>query len=392
MSNRREFLQAAAMLSTVAATAALPIEFVAGETGTTDSKKVDPFFAVRKNEIENPKRKPRKIKIPDVNGFKVLKGDFHIHTLFSDGLVMPQDRVREAVENGLDVISITDHIEYRIFLGGKATQLKEHNDDHNISYNFAKKEAERHNLILVRGAEITKRKMPPGHLNALFLKDTNPVADAVEDWRKMVELAVGQGAFIQWNHPGWIAPKSGGLPKGTPMSFTQDHEEIRRKGWLHGIEIFNGTEFYPIVGDWCNEKDLAVIANSDIHPSEWNKYGNQNPMRPMTLILAEERTQEAIRDAFFAKRTIGWVAGMILGRPEVVQKLFNACVEIKNNAGTLILTNKSDITCWLKIENQDHELKPQSNLTIKINASLKQFTVTNWLISTAKPLNVTING
>jgi hypothetical protein len=33
---------------------------------------------------------PRQIVILDVEGFKVLKGDFHIHTLFSDGTVMPK--------------------------------------------------------------------------------------------------------------------------------------------------------------------------------------------------------------------------------------------------------------------------------------------------------------
>jgi hypothetical protein len=82
---------------------------------------------------------------------------------------------------------------------------------------------------------------------------------------------------------------------------------------------------------------------------------------------------------------------MILGRPEFVEKLFNACVEIKNEAGTINLQNKSDITCLLQIENKKHELKPQENLSVKINSTTKNFTVTNWLIGTAKPLNVTIN-
>jgi hypothetical protein len=391
MSTRREFLQAATILG-VATAVTLPINFVSAETKVNEQQKIDPLLRVNKNELNDRLRQPRKIKIPDVNGFKVLKGDFHIHTLFSDGLVMPQDRVREAVENGLDAIAITDHIEYRTFFGGNATQLKENNNDHNIGYNFAKKEAEKNDRILIRGAEITKRKMAPGHLNALFLKDANPLAEVVDDWRKMLEVATNQGAFILWNHPGWVAPTAGGLAEGAPMSFTSEHEEVRRKGLLHGVEIFNKNEYYPIVGDWCNEKDLAILANSDIHPSEWNKYGDKNPLRPITLVLAEDRTKDAIRDAFFAKRTIGWVAGMILGRPEFVQKLFNACVEIKYDKGKLNLKNKSDISCQLQIDNKNHELKPQGNLSIEVNFSVKQFVVTNWLVGTAKPLNVTINN
>ena len=63
-----------------------------------------------RSAMQIPVITPRTITIPDTAGFKVLK-DFHMHTLFSDGQVMPADRVNEAVQNGLDVIAITDHIE-----------------------------------------------------------------------------------------------------------------------------------------------------------------------------------------------------------------------------------------------------------------------------------------
>ena len=38
-----------------------------------------------------------KIVIPNVDGYLTLKGDFHIHTVFSDGKVWPETRVREAI-------------------------------------------------------------------------------------------------------------------------------------------------------------------------------------------------------------------------------------------------------------------------------------------------------
>ena len=53
------------------------------------------------------------IRIPDVDGFHVLKCDFHTHTIFSDGRVWPTMRVDEAWKDGLDAIAITDHIEVR---------------------------------------------------------------------------------------------------------------------------------------------------------------------------------------------------------------------------------------------------------------------------------------
>jgi hypothetical protein len=389
MSTRREFLQHAALLG---ATATLPMSFTLGQENVTKSN--DPLFKVPNEQINNPKRIPRKITIPDIGSFRVLKGDFHMHTLFSDGRVMPRDRVDEAVENGLDVIAITDHLEWRPFLGGASrllkVQLKERNNDHNIAYDLAKPEAEKNNLILIRGTEITKEKMPPGHFNAIFLKDVNPLAEVVDDWKKMLAVAADQGAFLFWNHPGWVFYK-GGLAEGVPMSFTSEHDDVRRKGLLHGIEVFNGMNYYPIVSDWCNEMDLGLITNSDIHPSEWNQYGCQNPLRPMTLIPAEDRTEEAIREAFFAHRTIGWAAGMIWGRPQWVEQLFNACVGITKNTGSLQLTNRSDIPCQIQIDNIVHELKPQGELALTINPALKKLTVVNWLIGTAKPLEISFD-
>lgn len=58
------------------------------------------------------------IKIPDILGYKTLKCDLHLHTVFSDGTVWPAERVEEAWRKGLDAVAITDHIEnkYRIYL------------------------------------------------------------------------------------------------------------------------------------------------------------------------------------------------------------------------------------------------------------------------------------
>ncbi len=55
----------------------------------------------------------RKIEFPDIAGYQTLKCDFHMHTVLSDGSVWPNIRVQEAIRDGLDAISITDHIEYQ---------------------------------------------------------------------------------------------------------------------------------------------------------------------------------------------------------------------------------------------------------------------------------------
>ena len=38
-----------------------------------------------------------------------MKGDFHIHTYYSDGVFSPEKIVDLAVDAGLEVIALTDH-------------------------------------------------------------------------------------------------------------------------------------------------------------------------------------------------------------------------------------------------------------------------------------------
>lgn len=387
MADRREFLKRSLVFGAAALTASSSSVISAQEPEASSTESLAETHVLKMKHIVKTASAPRKIAIPNVDEFQVLKGDFHIHTLFSDGLVMPKDRVDEAVDNGLDVIAITDHIEYRPFLGGKAFPLKEDSDNHNRPYEIAKPYADSKKLILVRGAEITKSQLPPGHLNALFVEDINPIAAAVNDWQKMLQVAVDQGGFVLWNHPGWESQ----LPRIKPMQFFPEHEEAYKKGLIHGVEAFNGVclDFYPVVLNWCNDRNLAVFANSDIHKSEWNTYGHQNPLRPITLILAKERTHDAIKEAFFARRTIGFAAGMIFGRDPWVPALFRSCVEVKKvDVSTCQLKNNSDLPCTIQAGGVVCELAPQTARELYCAPNVKKLSVLNWLVATNQPLTI----
>jgi hypothetical protein len=397
MLTRRHFLKSSTLLG---AAAIAPVNALWGNNTSVQPDKSasvpHPLVNTYKVNMGNTIGKtsvlpPRQIVIPDVEGFKVLKGDFHIHTLFSDGTVMPKDRVTEAVSNGLDVIAITDHIEHRPFFskGGRWKLMEEQANNFNLWYDVAKPEAEKSNLLLVRGAEITKRTMPPGHFNALFADDNNPIAAAVDDWRTMLQVASDHGAFLLWNHPGWEAPKSGGLEVGAPLRFTDTHEEILKKGLMHGIEVFNGKEYYPVVSDWCNERNLAIFANSDIHPGEWEKYGYQNPLRPITLALAKERTVESVREAFFAKRTIAWAAGMLWSNKQWLTALFKASVGVKSiSPGTIELTNKSSLPVSVYLGGAVIDLPQDRPCQVYRSESVKNITVSNWRVGMDTPLEI----
>jgi histidinol phosphatase-like PHP family hydrolase len=344
MSSRRDFLKQTGLLGSAAILSQTVLSKERSSQAAEEISEVPPqVFTVPYADVIKDIPPKRVITIPNVDEYQVLKGDFHIHTMFSDGTLWPQERVHEAVGNGLDAIAITDHIEYRPHVGGNGIKLRDQNEDYDIAYNMAKPVADRENLIFIRGTEITKSTMPPGHFNALFHQETGPIAAVVSDYRQMLEVAVKQGAFILWNHPGWEAPKSGGIEKGAPILFTEAHEKLYKDGLLHGVECFNHYEYYPNVCDWCEEKDLAIFSNSDIHRSEFDTYGCRNTKRPITLVLAKERTHDSIKEALFAKRTIAWFVDRIVGREKFVRPLFEAAVSWEQKGDRLVFTNKSDL-------------------------------------------------
>ena len=116
---------------------------------------------------QNQKKYERKLFFPDIDNYKTLLTDFHEHTVFSDGLVWLTIRIDETLKDGIDVISLTDHLELQPF----AKDIP--NTDRNRNYLVANDFAERINksvdkkLIIITGQEIT-RSMPPGHINAII--------------------------------------------------------------------------------------------------------------------------------------------------------------------------------------------------------------------------------
>lgn len=252
------------------------------------------------------------LSVPELPGYVTLKCDFHMHTVFSDGNVWPTQRVGEAWRDGLDAIAITDHLEYQ----PKKQYIP---TDHSAAWKIARSTAADYNIILVKGSEIT-RKMPPGHLNALFISEPDSLVK--DDFMKAVEAAVAQGAFIEWNHPGWKSQQPDGIPRMYPV-----HEELIAKGWLHGIEYYNDVEFYPLVMDMCRDNKLALMGNSDVHGVISEEFAAPAySHRPMTLVFARERTHDSLKEAMFARRTAVWYGDNLAAFEDIAAPLFKSVI------------------------------------------------------------------
>ena len=302
------------------------------------------------------------LHLPQLKGYVTLACDFHEHTVFSDGEVWPTIRLDEAEKRGLDAIAFTDHIEY-------LPHKEFAKPDLNAAWKICFEEGLKRDIIIVHGAEIT-RKMPPGHFNALFIQDAEKLKD--EDFLKVITEAISQGAFIQWNHPGWKAQRPDGIPRMDSI-----HHVLIEKGWMHGIEIYNSDEFYPDVMTWCSKYNLAMMGNSDIHePFTTEGLGKGQTHLPVTLVFAISRSSDALKDALFAGRTLVWFGDTIAGKEELAAEFFLNSLDFgkvyyQDEKNTYrYITNSTDVPYNLSIALSEKDAKPRQ-LYIPANTSVR---------------------
>ena len=358
-----------------------------------DSKNVE---MLRHSEYRTPVR--TEILIPQVCGYNVYKSDLHTHSVYSDGQVTPQYRIMEAWLDGLDIIAVTEHIEYRpnekIFYDYlKEYAEKEYNpvtkglDEGNpmVDLNYAvkesQKEAAKYGMLIIPGTEITRNGTDVGHFNALFTSDNNLIYD--KDPVQAIRNAKAQGALVMHNHPGWTRKN---------ISMTEAEEQAYGEGLIDGVEVMNATEFYPGVIDRVSEGNMFIAANTDIHAStavEYNVYGET---RPMTLILAKDKSLDSIREALEAGRTIAYGFGHLCGSEEFLLDLFKASVTIAPVDGKKVaLTNMTSIPYIIKKENGNPvRIAPFStyNTSIPENAETLSLTILNLWIGADTHLKV----
>lgn len=202
--------------------------------------------------------------LPAPAGLQWIAGDFHAHTVHSDGSLSIGELAARAVSNGLDFLAVTDH---------------------NTTSHHAHLPAvgARHDVILVPGQEVTTAR---GHANALgdvgWVDFRRPTAT----WQEQVSAA---GGVMSVNHAiagdcSWLHP----MPQGS-----------------HAVELWHSsslrdpaaTSVWTLWRRW--DASAVPIGGSDFHrPGQGIVLGG-----PTTWVASEDRTPEAVVDAVRAGRT-----------------------------------------------------------------------------------------
>lgn len=336
--------------------------------------------------------------LPVVNGYNIYLADLHTHSVYSDGSVLPKFRIAEAWQDGLDIIAITEHIEYRPAEKAFYEYLKkytavEYNKekginipmvDLNAAVNVAATEGENYDILVIPGSEITRNGTTVGHFNALFTTDNNLIYD--EDPVQAIRNAKAQGALVMHNHPGW---------RKTSLDFTDTEKIAYEEGLIDGVEVMNGSEFYPGIIDRVQERGLFIAANSDIHGATAVEYRLTGSDRPMTLILARDKSMESIREALESNRTIALGYGELCGEEGLLAELFKASItfdelNVTEKNKVLQLTNKTSIPYLIQLEGKNPvHIEPHSavRMTIDKNTKMLKMSIINmWCSADSHPV------
>ncbi len=270
----------------------------------------------------------RRIEFPDAGGYQTLVVDLHTHSVFSDGHVWPRIRVAEANRDGLDALAITEHLEWQ------PHRADIPNPDRNRAYEAAVESLGDSDLLVIPGAEIT-RNAPAGHMNAIFIRDANALIQAADppqdpgafyahagQWpaQAAVEAANAQDAFVFWNHAWWTRAQSDGIAR-----MNEFHRANAANGLLHGIEIANGQSYSEEAFRIALDHGLTLLGVSDVHNLiDWDYAPHEGGHRPVTLVLATERSVAAIREALFERRTLVWFRNLLMARPPEMDAMLAA--------------------------------------------------------------------
>jgi len=326
---------------------------------------------------------PHKISIPDIPGYTTLKGDFHVHTVFSDDTTWPTGRIDEAYNDGLDVISITDHCDSRHRKMVKKGLFNAETCTRNTSYEIAAERAKQYGIIVIHGAEITRGlRLFPGHFNAHFITDGDKLANEMEkqdgkidDAIKCEETAIvnalkegrKQGAFLVWNHPNWEAQEP------NDVTWHDIHEKVFKDGMMDGIEIENHSiGFSPEAFHMAMERNLTIVSGTDCHAPMYQIVDyERGEFRSMTLMFATERSAKGVREALEQHRTAVYANDCIYGKAEFIRPLLEACVEVVSvNAapGKVSVTLKNNSSIPVKLRKAPGSEYIQMDRVFTINA------------------------
>jgi hypothetical protein len=243
------------------------------------------------------------------------KGDFHLHTNFSDGYYPPDDLVALCKQHGLDFIAITDHNTIAAF--------PEFSQDPNF--------------LVIPGIEVTFNE---GHWNVFGMEE-------MQGW---LEGIAGDEMVLPLIRTGRTTSEIMAQVAGKGLLNSINHPLLRPWEWQDGatkLELLDCLEIWndPLWPD--NERDnpravamwtdwlnagyrITAIGGSDFHflPGENDPYPGEYPGLPVTYVYAQSLSGSAILEGLRRRRVYVSMGPQVIFQAYLDGKVFDTGADL----------------------------------------------------------------
>jgi hypothetical protein len=219
-------------------------------------------------------------------GYRVLEGDFHAHTAWSDGSLSPITMVRQANRRGLDIVSVTEH--NTVYPSYIARWYAEQSGG----------------PVALLGEEVTTKRF---HVITLGITKTvspnQPLENVLADIHAQQGIAIAAHPVEHfWADLLPMRAKFDGAEVMHPIAYSSARAEWR---WEDMLKFYDESEL-----------PLAAIGSSDYH------WGSVLGLCRTLVFVKEPVTESSILEAIRAKRTATIdLQGKAHGAPELVEAL-----------------------------------------------------------------------
>ncbi len=241
-----------------------------------------------------------------------LKGDLHMHSIYSDGRSTPFSMVMASLEAGMDFVSVTDHDSYEgslkaiakasqnnidilvlageeVSVGGKKDMSISQGNGHILSINANKsiedqrKDIPRYEKELHEIIQTLKKEEIDANINLFHYAKNIWVINKIQEAKGISILA----------HPNWV------YKDGKYHLHQAFYKEMLKSSHLDGVEVFgeekikehNNMTHLTALQTKNKHKYLAPFANSDAHDSD-HEIGER-----FSVVFAKDKSTTSVMDA-----------------------------------------------------------------------------------------------
>lgn len=243
-----------------------------------------------------------------LSGTLPLKGDMHIHTLYSDGAQSPKEMVLQGRRLGLDYLAITDHDSYFPSLEAGRFAADSGLDVLVFEGEEVTVPTGGHVLSLGADAPLHLKDIEANQLKSLMEIEAATIdedsleqgldANTYSGMTLVMKMIKERGGFSVLCHPFWMVEETGFYHLPRPMLFQTIKDKLPDALEIPGDTLPQDNMLALAFYNGCTDRSIPMVSNSDTHSTQ-HTYGQR-----WQISFVREKSKKAVFSAISSFMTV----------------------------------------------------------------------------------------